>query len=203
MRISELSRQSGVPVATVKFYLREGLVPDGERTAATQAQYGDDHVARLRLVRALLGPGGLSVATARRVLEAIDDPPPTLHHLLGVACAAASPPVVPGLDLTRVHGLMDRWGWQVDELDGDAHAALEVTLAGLDAAGFTLPEGSLDLYADRMQSIAEAEIDGVPQDSAAAAVRYVVLGTVLVEPLLLALRRLAQTELSRRRFDTS
>jgi hypothetical protein len=31
-------------------------------------------------------------------------------------------------------------------------------------------------------------------------VRYVVLGTVLVEPLLLALRRLAQQDASRRRF---
>ena len=36
----------------------------------------------------------------------------------------------------------------------------------------------------------------MPTESAAAAVRYVVLGTVLVEPVLLALRRLAQQEAS-------
>ena len=30
MRISELSRESGVPVATIKFYLRERLLHDGE-----------------------------------------------------------------------------------------------------------------------------------------------------------------------------
>ena len=44
-------------------------------------------------------------------------------------------------------------------------------------------------------------VAGVPTDSAEAAVRYVVLGPVLVEPLLLALRRMAQQEASARRFD--
>ncbi|RAC11977.1 MerR family transcriptional regulator, partial [Burkholderia multivorans] len=55
MRISELSRRSDVPVATIKYYLREGLLPAGERTSATQAVYTDAHVNRLALIRALLG----------------------------------------------------------------------------------------------------------------------------------------------------
>ena len=66
MRISELSRTSDVPVATIKYYLRERLLPEGRRTSATQAQYDDSHLARLRLIRALLGPGGLSVARLGR-----------------------------------------------------------------------------------------------------------------------------------------
>jgi DNA-binding transcriptional MerR regulator len=64
MRISELSQASGVPVATIKYYLREGLLHEGQLTSATQAQYDQSHLARLRLVRALLGAGGLSVAAA-------------------------------------------------------------------------------------------------------------------------------------------
>jgi DNA-binding transcriptional MerR regulator len=203
MRISELSRQTDVPVATIKFYLRVGLLPEGERTSPTQAQYDEQHAARLRLIRALLGPGGLTVASAGEVLAAIDDPPASMHDLLGVACAATSPPVGPGLDHTRVHELMHSWGWRVDEKECDAHAALETALAALDAAEFALPPDALDLYADRMQSIAETEIASVPRESAAAAVSYVVLGTVLVEPLLLALRRMAQQELSGRRFGNS
>ena len=58
MRISELSSRTGIPVATIKFYLRENLLHPGVRTAATQAQYDESHEARLRLIRALLGPGG-------------------------------------------------------------------------------------------------------------------------------------------------
>ena len=45
-----------------------------------------------------------------------------------------------------------------------------------------------------------AEIDDLPTETPSAAVRYVVLGTVLVEPVLLALRRLAQREASVARF---
>jgi hypothetical protein len=45
------------------------------------------------------------------------------------------------------------------------------------------------------------EIDNLPTDSPAAAVRYVVLGTVLLEPVILALRRLAEEEASARRFS--
>ena len=58
----------------------------------------------------------------------------------------------------------------------------------------------MDTYADAMMQVAQAEIDGLPTETPGAAVRYVVLGTVLVEPVLLALRRLAQREASAARF---
>jgi len=170
MRISELSSQTGVPVATIKFYLRENLLQPGARTAATQAQYDDSHVVRLRLIRALLGPGGLSVAAAHRVIRAVEEPPESLHELLGVAANAVARPSV------------------------------KDALRALDEAGFELPEGAMELYADQMRQIAEFEIANVPTDSPAAAVRYVVLGTVLIEPLILALRRVAEQEASARRF---
>ena len=41
MRISELSTRSGVPVPTIKYYLREGLVPEGARSSPTQAEYDE------------------------------------------------------------------------------------------------------------------------------------------------------------------
>jgi DNA-binding transcriptional MerR regulator len=200
MRISELSAQTGVPVATIKFYLRERLLQEGMRTSATQAQYDESHVARLRLIRALLGPGGLSVAAAHRVVQAIDEPPASVHELLGVAASAVARPGVATDGQSRVEGLMQRWGWQFDEKDHPTHAALEDALRALDEVGFELPEGSLEVYREHMRQIAEYEIENVPTDSPTAAVRYVVLGTVLIEPLILALRRLAQAEASARRF---
>jgi DNA-binding transcriptional MerR regulator len=170
MRISELASRTDVPVATIKFYLRERLVHEGVRTAATQAQYDQSHVARLRLIRALLGPGGLSIAAAHQVIQAIEEPPESVYELLGVAANAVAGP------------------------------NLEDALRALDEAGFKLPEGALDLYQHHMRQIAEFEIDNVPTDSPAAAVRYVVLGTVLLEPVILALRRRAEEEASAGRF---
>jgi DNA-binding transcriptional MerR regulator len=200
MRISELSSQTGVPVPTIKFYLREQLLHEGARTSATQAQYDESHMARLRLIRALLGPGGLSVAAAHEVIQAIEQPPESVHELLGVAAIAVARPGVGTDGQPRVHALMRRWGWQIDEKDHQAHAALEDALRALDEAGFDLPEGALDFYLDHMSQIAQYEIDNVPTDTLTAAVRYVVLGTILLEPLILGLRRLAQHEASARRF---
>jgi DNA-binding transcriptional MerR regulator len=200
MRISELSTQTGVPVATIKFYLRESLLPEGVRTSATQAQYDESHVARLRLIRALLGPGGLSVAAAHRVIQAIEEPPASVHELLGVAARAVARPGVVTDGDPRVEELMQRCAWQIDEKDHPTYAVLEEALRALDEAGFELPEGALDVYVEHMRQIAEYEIENVPTDSPTAAVRYVVLGTVLIEPVILALRRLAQAEASARRF---
>ena len=185
MRISELSRVSGVPTATIKYYLRENLLHDGVLTSPTQAQYDETHVARLRLIRALLGPGGLSVAKARQVLDAIDGADAPSNELLGVS---------------RVVAILQRWGWCVSPKDRDSQAALLDALEAIDAAGFQLPPDALDGYAQAMLQVATMEIDHLPTESPEAAVRYVVLGTVLNEPLILALRRLAEQHVSTERF---
>jgi DNA-binding transcriptional MerR regulator len=69
MKISELSRRSGIPLPTIKFYIREGLLPAGERTAMTQAIYGEEHLERLSLIRALKDDAGLSLATITNMLR--------------------------------------------------------------------------------------------------------------------------------------
>ncbi|MBP2049813.1 DNA-binding transcriptional MerR regulator [Streptomyces griseochromogenes] len=73
MRLSELSERAGVSLATIKYYLREGLLPPGERVSATQADYGSGHLRRLLLVRALIQVGRVPVAGAREVLATVDD----------------------------------------------------------------------------------------------------------------------------------
>lgn len=199
MRISELSDATGVTVASIKYYVREGLLPEGVRTSATQAEYDAQHVRRLGVIRALL-ESGVSIADARGVLRAIDDPPADPHELLGAAHAAVQQPEDGTLDLDRARALARRLGWSEGMCATDVLAALERSLITLDRAGFAVPEATMTAYLDAMATIATAEIDGVPTTSAEDAVRYVVLGTVLVEPLLLAMRRVAEQLASARRF---
>jgi hypothetical protein len=71
---------------------------------------------------------------------------------------------------------------------------------GLESAGFVVPEATMAAYLTGVRWIANAEIAGAPTASADAAVRYVVLGSVPVEPLLLALRRVVQQVSSGERF---
>ena len=201
MRISELARRGGLPVATVKYYLREGLLPAGELTAATQAQYSESHVERLLLIRALLGPGGLSIPAARTVLDAVDDPTTSVHTALGAAHYALPPTRTdaPPEQLDRARQYLRRWGWKTDDASPSL-VVLAAALQALHAAHFDTPDELLDRYADAAATLAEQDVASVPTGSTAEAVRFVVIGTVLLEPVLLALRRLAQENVSARRL---
>ena len=77
------------------------------------------------------------------------------------------------------------------------------SLAAVRDAGLELPPQALTRYADQMLDLATDEVAAIPWGSIEEAVRFVVLGTVLLEPVLLALRRMAQQEASARMFGTA
>src|SRR5687767_10647441 len=118
MWISELARRSDLPVPTIKYYLREGLLHHGEAVGATRAQYDESHVRRLRLIRALTEVAGMRLDDVRRVLVAIDDESLTWHEAIGSAHARLAPPVpASGSDAERprVDALLARHDWELDE----------------------------------------------------------------------------------------
>ena len=198
VRISELSRTTGVSVPTIKFYLREGLLAPGRATSATQAQYDETHVARLRLVRALVDVAGLPLASVRSVTAAVDDPP-AVHDLLGVAHDALPPRVGDDVDVARAREVVDALGWQVFDAS-TAMRQLARALDALDALGLLADVGTIVRYGRAVEPVAAAEVAEVPTTSPADAVTFVVAGTALYEPVLLALRRLAQQHASAARF---
>jgi DNA-binding transcriptional MerR regulator len=217
MRMSEPSQATGVSVPTLKYYLREGLLHAGESLGATRAAYDDTHVARVRLVRALVTGAGLSVAAAKRVTAALDDPPEGWHDLLGQAQHATLPDGAGGDRCGRDDGdsgsdrggapatpradtLVDVLGWQVHG-QSPVRRELETALDTMRGADFELAEERLQDYARTVAGVAALDVESVPTDSPEAALRHVVLGTLLMEPVLAALRRLAQEDLSSRRFD--
>lgn len=202
MRISELSTAADVPVATIKYYLREGLLPEGERTAPTQATYGDAHVQRLRVIRALVS-SGVSIAETRRVLAALNNPPANPFDVLGTAHEAVTPQVTDTVDLSEAEALAARLGWTPGTCDPRVLASVARALQVVQRAGFEVPAEVMTAYLDGIRAMAGAEIAAVPTESVDAAVRYVVLGTVLIEPLLLALRRVAEQVASYERFGVT
>jgi DNA-binding transcriptional MerR regulator len=199
LRISELATAVDLPVATVKYYLRERVLHEGRLTSATQAQYDGSHVERLRLVRALMS-AGLSIATIRTLLAELEHPPDDLYSVLGLAHQTVTPHPPEGVDTSAIDQQLERWGWDPQQCAPDARAALASALGVLADAGFDLPAELLDRYAASMRQVADAEVANTPLTSPADAARYVVMGTVLVEPVLLALRRLAQQDASAERF---
>jgi DNA-binding transcriptional MerR regulator len=209
MRIGELSATTGVSTPTIKWYLRIGLLPRGEATARNQADYGPGHVHRLRLIRALLEIGGLSVANAQRVLAEVDDPSADLEQVMRVAHGALSGDVgTPSpLGMAVVDAMLERRGWRVSE-DAPARAELAAVVAAMVALEGTDPSGippdaardvavglveGLDPYAAAMDGIARTEVASLPLDAPRdVIVERMIVGTVLAERLMGAVRRLAQ-----------
>src|ERR1700736_3400814 len=126
MRIAELSRRTGASVTTIKYYLREGPLPAGELTSRNQARYDEEHVRRLRLIRALVDVGGLSIGQVRDVLTAVDSPDENMHNVLGVVQCSITMPRARADDESwqdarrEVDELIARRGWRAK---GDNPAA--------------------------------------------------------------------------------
>lgn len=208
MRMAELSGQSGVPVATIKYYLREGLLPPGERTSPNQARYGEAHVRRLRLIRGMLDVGGLSINQVREVLAAVDSGETGPHAVFGVAQAMVTRPGLAEDDdredavwaREQVAALIGRMGWQVpaDAASASALAALLVQSRELGEADLL---DRIDARARLMQRMAEldlADLDARPDlDSRVWAV---IAGTVLGDAIAATLRRMAQQHASAIRY---
>ena len=199
MRISELGEVTGVPVHTLKYYLREGLLMPGRATSRTRAEYGDEHVERVRLVRALVDQGGVAIAGVRAILVALDAPPPSRHDLYGVAaCAMPTPAGDRPVDADAV-ALVEDLGWQVSP-DAPALHSLSAAVRAAEAAGVGLSPGLLRRYAEAMRGVADVDLSVAERASSPQeAMRTVVIGTVMVDPVLLALRRVAQEAVSAQR----
>jgi DNA-binding transcriptional MerR regulator len=215
VRISELSRVSGVPLATVKFYLRDGLLPPGERTGPNQASYGPAHLRRLRLVRALVEVGGVSIAQVRKVLTAVEDESLDRHDMLGTVqdtLAGAEPRTDPDWQVARadVDAFIAARGWHVraaaparDRLT-EILVALRATLADPEHGPDPTAEELFGHYLPAIEEIAASEIAHLPGPDAPRAVlaEATVMGIALFGPAVKTLLTLAQENASARRFRT-
>lgn len=190
MRISELSERTGVPIATVKYYIREGMLPRGTASGATRADYGDEHVARLRLITALTRLAGLPLARVREVLTSIDTPTDDPVAAIGRAIGALPPYVEDDGDHSRAQAAIEALGLTFDPRF-TAVAQLESAIRALEAAGLPSDPETLRRYGDAMMQVAAGEVAPVERMDRRDAVEYAVLGTALYEPVMLALRRLA------------
>lgn len=155
MRMRDLEKASGVGRETIRYYIREGLLPEPDKTSRNSAVYSDVHVARLKAIKRLQEERFLPLAVIRDLLEADDgdrwlmpDAFPMLDALLAQRLEGTGPARVALADL----GLPAH---QIDHLDdvmitvaedgtvSARDAAILRTIQRLDDIGFT-PELGFD-----------------------------------------------------------
>jgi DNA-binding transcriptional MerR regulator len=177
LKISELAERSGVSAATIKHYLREGLLGEGDavvRTSRNMAWYPPAYVDRVRLIKQLQDERFLPL----REIKAILDRALALHEGGVVAAAEAAgrfgvPQVV--LDRLAELGVLtpDEEGYDADDV-AIIEAIARFRAGGYDEAlGFTVfdtlryREALAPLVADEVSVLLERLAGEVTPDRAA------------------------------------
>lgn len=78
LKMSQLARESGVPAATIKHYIREGLLPEPpRRTGRNMAYYDASVVPRVRIIKELQRTRFLPLKVIRDILDKRTEVEPT------------------------------------------------------------------------------------------------------------------------------
>jgi DNA-binding transcriptional MerR regulator len=205
MRLAELSEASGTSTASIKFYLRSGLLEAGDAVHPTRAEYGERHVRRLQLIQGLRSAVGLGLEDIRRIVDAshgADDSSPQRLALLATVQS-----VVLGYRGTGtgtgesavVDGLVRVMGWPDEH--SEARDAVGEHLAVMEAAGVATDPAVLASYARAADAIAGAQLAVTGnQGSVEDLILTAAIGLHLHNQLILTLVALAQASHSIRRY---
>lgn len=208
MKISELSRRTGIPLPTLKFYLREGLLPSGELTQPNQADYDEAHVRRAELIRALREVAGLSIAKIRTIVEAMEHGE-TTYELMGAA--------VDSLGGETIEAFTPEQARAAEEIDtqlqslglpvrADSLARHQLIAAFTSVRSMLFPDATpetlLPYYeaAERIARMETAATPGLFDLAPEQALEKSMLGLALFEPILVAFRRLSHERIVQERL---
>jgi DNA-binding transcriptional MerR regulator len=121
LRIGELAEASGVPVPTIKHYLREGLLPEPVKTSRNMAYYPPEFVDRIRLIKRLQEERFMPLKAIKDVL---DEGPERASALLELEDRILDRALVGERARTGAAEVRERYGVPKEVLD--RLAALEV-----------------------------------------------------------------------------
>lgn len=161
--VSELAERADVPLATVKYYLREGLLVAGRTTGPRRAEYDDSHLRRLRVLRMLREVGGVPVSSLRQIVDALDDDTLPVHDAMALIADVISARPDPGeqdpASLQMVDEVFAATGWtgiRPESVDRLRLAELVSMLNGPGPLGASVEV--LGFYAGLADQLAAAEI---------------------------------------------
>lgn len=185
MKLSVLAQRSDASAATIKFWIREGLLPPAPLKNERTAVYGTPHVERVLLIRTLREVFEAPIPRIRELTQAIDEGSPVtmvLELCQSLAAAAALPPRVQhptGQDGTPGQSALPVTGDESPPVDAatrrDPAAAGDAAAPGVAAPGDTAALASAvceDAGWSQLPSIARGELEATLATVAALGVRF-------------------------------
>lgn len=204
MQLHELSQRSGVAPASIKYYLREGLLPPGEAVHATRAEYSASHLERLELIQALRRIVGLNIGQIRGLVKMADDGVPRLDLLAAVQRVVLDlgnyTTAIGGEAAEATAAVVRLRGWP--DSPSDARNALTAHLELM--AGLKIPVSAtvLEAYSKAMDDVAGIDIAATTApESTDRLILTAAVGMHMHSQLLLKLLALAQASHAIRRYQ--
>lgn len=195
MKLGELASATGTSTATIKYYIREGLLPPGRKKNQTTAVYERAHLERLELIAALRRLVGLSIGQIRTLTTAIDDPNTGILMVMQTAQVLGGglmpdsgglPDSGDGAAEALIDGVVAERGWpDSPSIARKAAVAVVDELMGL---GLDVDEEYVGLIAGAVDAISGSDID--LDDSRDRIAMNVAVGTHRYSRLVLALLQL-------------
>lgn len=212
LKISALARESGVPVATVKHYLREGLLPEPvKRTGRNMSWYAPSCVERIRTIKRLQQDRFLPLKVIKEVLDRVGDdaddltmaaaishfversspyPPRSRAELLALGVSADTLDWLRATDLVTPEGSGDEESYRGDDL---AILQLLGKARRVGLAPEMLPTAILAEYARAIRELVRTELEifraGVMPLAGARLGELADQATALSEQLVVLVRR--------------
>jgi DNA-binding transcriptional MerR regulator len=212
LTVSELAERARTSIPSIKFYVREGILRPGDLSANHRAFYDDTHVRRLRLIHVLRQVGGLGMPSIRDVCKLLDAKgsrriDTIIAHVidsLGRRGGRRSVPTEP--EAARAHRevlrLLEAREIRVRR-EASAVADLANALVGLrHVIGPNVSADDFVPYLDAMCALAKQDFESnrhLVTDPASAGVAAT-FATVLWEPVLILLRRIAHEHVATETF---
>jgi DNA-binding transcriptional MerR regulator len=207
LKMSELAEASGVSTGTIKHYLREGLLGDGDeivRTSRNMAYYPPDYVERIRLIKRLQEERFLPL---RHIRDVLDVAARNGDDALVSRDAAAERHRVPANVLARLEdlGVLSAGGYDADD-ERIVAAIARFRAGGYDESlGFTVYDTLR--YRDALAPLVDEEVRTLldrlaGEVSVERAVEIIASGAEPLRELIGAMHsRMLRGELRRRRED--
>jgi DNA-binding transcriptional MerR regulator len=210
LRIGELAKRTGIPVATIKYYLREGLIAPTRKTGQTMSWYDAALVDRLAAIKELQQRQFLPLDVIREMLdkgERSTDDLAAADAIAKVLSRRGGERKRTREDIIRTGGatakeleLLSAMGLAIPDADGIYRGddlALLATLGAARKAGITaemLPLSIMNEYLAALRALVAVELklfrDGVVKRAPAGKVQALTTNaTELSERLVVLIRR--------------
>ncbi len=211
VKMSVLARMSGVPAATIKHYVNEGLLPQPTRTSRNMAYYDVSLVPRIQQIKEIQRTRFLPLKVIKEVLDesALGSPEETVTAAIARAMTQGSASdvrtkdelIAAGMPAKQLSWLKDAGivrpvsGEKTESYTGDDLELLRV-LGASRKAGITpemLPVTILGEYVQAMQALVRIELrmfrEGVMPRAGQDLAQVTEAATLLSEKLVVLLRR--------------